>query len=226
MEQFSIPLGGSTLSIEVGKLAKQANGSAYVRYGDTVVLSTACSSKPREGIDFFPLTVDYREYTYAAGKIPGGFFKREGRPTEKEILTCRLTDRPIPPLFPKGWHNEVQVQTVVLSGDGENDPDSVSISGASAALMVSDIPWAGPLGAVGEPMEVERPLGEVWEEHGRDAREVGDELALGDRRLGVATREPRLGEVRQLQLLTADLPAPRRARVPAHRFRARSPAPA
>src|SRR5690348_11311708 len=102
MKQISIELGGKTLSFEVGRMAKQANGSAFVRYGDTAVLATACSAKPREGIDFFPLTVDYREYTYAAGKIPGGFFKREGRPTEKEILTSRLIDRPVRPMFAPG----------------------------------------------------------------------------------------------------------------------------
>ena len=114
MQQVSIPIGSSTLTIECGKVAKQANGSAYVRYGDTVVLATACCTKPREGIDFFPLTVDYREYTYAAGKIPGGFFKREGRPTEKEILTSRLIDRPIRPLFPEGFKDETQVIALVL----------------------------------------------------------------------------------------------------------------
>jgi len=111
-------------------------------------VAAVAATKAKEGQDFFPLTVDYREKAAAAGKFPGGYFKREGRPTEKEILTCRLTDRPIRPLFPKGWYNEVQIQTVVLSADGENDPDVLSIVGASAALMVSDIPWDGPLGAV------------------------------------------------------------------------------
>ncbi len=111
-------------------------------------MAAVAATKAKPGQDFFPLTVDYREKAAAAGKFPGGYFKREGRPTEKEILTCRLTDRPIRPLFPKGWYNEVQVQTVLLSADGENDPDILSIIGASAALMVSDIPWAGPLGAV------------------------------------------------------------------------------
>jgi polyribonucleotide nucleotidyltransferase len=120
-----------------------------VQLGETIVIVAAvAATKAKPGQDFFPLTVDYREKAAAAGKFPGGYFKREGRPTEKEILTCRLTDRPIRPLFPKGWYNEVQVQTVLLSADGENDPDILSIIGASAALMVSDIPWAGPLGAV------------------------------------------------------------------------------
>src|SRR6266852_4240416 len=144
-----VPVGDKELIIETGKLAKQADGAAVVTYGETVLIVTAvASNSARDELDFFPLTVDYREKAAAAGKFPGGYFKREGRPTEKEILTCRLTDRPIRPLFPKGWYNEVQVQTVVLSADGENDPDILSIIGASAALMVSDIPWAGPLGAL------------------------------------------------------------------------------
>ncbi len=148
MEQVSIPLGGNTLSIEVGKLAKQANGSAFVRYGDTVVLATACSTKPREGIDFFPLTVDYREYTYAAGKIPGGFFKREGRPTEKEILSSRLIDRPVRPMFPDGFHDETQVIAMVLSADTENNPDIIGLVAGAAALYLSDIPFPTPIAAV------------------------------------------------------------------------------
>ena len=143
------PLGDKQITIETGKLAKQADGAVTVQLGETIIIVAAvAATKAKEGQDFFPLTVDYREKAAAAGKFPGGYFKREGRPTEKEILTCRLTDRPIRPLFPKGWYNEVQVQTVVLSADGENDPDILSIIGASAALMVSDIPWDGPLGAV------------------------------------------------------------------------------
>jgi polyribonucleotide nucleotidyltransferase len=148
MQQVSIPLGSSTLTIECGKLAKQANGSAYVRYGDTVVLATSCATQPREGIDFFPLTVDYREYTYAAGKIPGGFFKREGRPTEKEILTSRLIDRPIRPLFPEGFRDETQVIALVLSADSDNNPDVVGLVAGAAALYLSDIPFYNPVGAV------------------------------------------------------------------------------
>ena len=148
MEQVSIPLGASTLTIETGKLAKQANGSAYVRYGDTVVLATACTANPREGIDFFPLTVDYREYNYAAGKIPGGFFKREGRPTEKEILTSRFIDRPVRPMFPAGFHDETQVIAMVLSADSDNNPDVVGLVAGAAALYLSDIPFYTPLAAV------------------------------------------------------------------------------
>ena len=148
MQQISIPLGSNTLTIEYGKLAKQANGSAYVRYGDTVVLAAACTTDPREGIDFFPLTVDYREYNYAAGKIPGGFFKREGRPTEKEILTSRLIDRPLRPLFPEGFNDETQVIAMVLSADSDNNPDVVGLVAGSAAVYLSDIPFYNPIAAV------------------------------------------------------------------------------
>ena len=148
-EKITALLGDKQITIESGKLAKQADGAVTVQLGETIVIVAAvAATKAKPGQDFFPLTVDYREKAAAAGKFPGGYFKREGRPTEKEILTCRLTDRPIRPLFPKGWYNEVQVQTVLLSADGENDPDILSIIGASAALTVSDIPWAGPLGAV------------------------------------------------------------------------------
>jgi polyribonucleotide nucleotidyltransferase len=140
---------GRKLSIEVGRLAKQASGSALVRYGDTVVLVTAVAAKEaREGIDFFPLTVDYQEKTFAAGKIPGGFFKREGRPSEKEVLTSRLIDRPLRPNFPEGFVAETQVIATVLSADRDNDPDTIALIGASAALQVSDIPFNGPLAAV------------------------------------------------------------------------------
>lgn len=145
----SANVGGAIIEIQAGKYAKQADGAVTVKLGETIVIVAAVAAiKAKPGQDFFPLTVDYREKAAAAGRFPGGYFKREGRPTEKEILTSRLTDRPIRPLFPKGWFNEVQVQTVLLSADGENDPDILSINGASAALVVSDIPWAGPLGAV------------------------------------------------------------------------------
>ncbi|HWY58849.1 MAG TPA: polyribonucleotide nucleotidyltransferase [Terriglobales bacterium] len=141
--------GGKSLSFETGKLAKQAHGSVVVRIGDSVVLATAVANPdPREGIDFFPLTVDYREYTYAGGRIPGGFIKREGRPSEREILTSRQIDRPIRPLFPDGFKCETQVIAFVLSADTENDPDVAGINGASAALTISDIPFNGPIGAV------------------------------------------------------------------------------
>ena len=148
-EKITAQVGDKQIIIETGKLAKQADGAVTVQLGDTIVVVAAvAATKAREGQEFFPLTVDYREKAAAAGKFPGGYFKREGRPTEKEILTCRLTDRPIRPLFPRGWYNEVQVQSILLSADGQNDPDMLALVGASAALMVSDIPWAGPLGAV------------------------------------------------------------------------------
>jgi polyribonucleotide nucleotidyltransferase len=141
--------GGKTISFETGHWAKQAHGSVVVRIGETVVLATACANaEPRVGIDFFPLTVDYREYTYAGGRIPGGFIKREGRMSEREILTSRQIDRPIRPLFPEGFRSETQVIAFVLSADTENDPDVAGINGASVALALSDIPFGGPVGAV------------------------------------------------------------------------------
>jgi polyribonucleotide nucleotidyltransferase len=141
-------IGGKTLSLETGAIAKQANGACVVRYGDTVVLATACYKEGNVIGDFMPLTVDYKEYTYAGGRIPGGFFKREGRPTEKEILTSRLIDRPLRPSFQKGYRQETQIIALVLSADGENDPDVLAINAASAALVVSEIPFHNPIGAV------------------------------------------------------------------------------
>ncbi len=140
-------IGGRTLRIETGKLAKQAAGAVLVTYGETVVLAAVVTGPPREGTDFFPLTVDYREKTYAAGKFPGGFFKRESRPTTKEILTMRMIDRPLRPMFPKGFLNEVLIQVMVLATDQQNDPDILSMIGASAALAVSSIPFEGPSAA-------------------------------------------------------------------------------
>ncbi len=141
MTTRELNIGQQILRFETGKLAKQASGSVIVRYGDSVVLVTACrAANPREGIDFLPLTVDYREYTYASGRIPGGFFKREGKPAEKEVLTSRVIDRPIRPLFPSGWRHETQIIALVLSADSENDTDVLAITGASAALAISEIP--------------------------------------------------------------------------------------
>src|SRR5438046_9429934 len=141
MTTRELTIGGKTLSFETGKLAKQAGGSVIVRYGDSVVLVTACrAASERQGIDFLPLTVDYREYTYASGRIPGGFFKREGKPAEKEVLTSRVIDRPIRPLFPSGWRYESQIIALVLSADQENDTDVLAVTGASTALALSDIP--------------------------------------------------------------------------------------
>lgn len=148
MEQFQMELAGRTLTIETGELAKQASGAALVRYGDTVVLVTATGSKEAKDIDFFPLTVDYEEKMYAVGRIPGGFVKREGRPPETAILHSRLIDRPIRPLFDKGCHNEVHVVATVLSVDQDNAPEICGMIGASAALAISDIPWAGPIAGV------------------------------------------------------------------------------
>jgi polyribonucleotide nucleotidyltransferase len=149
IQNISCTLGAGTITFETGKLAKLADGAVTVRLGDTLVIVTAVSAtKIKEGLDFFPLTVEYKEKAAAAGRFPGGYFKREGRPTEKEILTARMTDRPLRPLFPKGYFYETQIITLLLSADGENDSDILSINGASAALCVSDIPFAGPIGAV------------------------------------------------------------------------------
>jgi len=148
-ERVVAQIGDQSIIIESGKLAKQADGSVTVQLGETIVLVAAvAATKAKPGQEFFPLTVDYRERAAAAGRFPGGYFKREGRPSEKEILTSRIIDRPIRPLFPKGWFNEVQVQAILLSADGQNDSDILAANGASAALLVSDIPWAGPIGAV------------------------------------------------------------------------------
>ncbi|HXI85023.1 MAG TPA: polyribonucleotide nucleotidyltransferase, partial [Verrucomicrobiae bacterium] len=144
-----VPVGDKELIIETGKLAKQADGAAVVTYGETVLIVTAvASNSTRDELDFFPLTVDYREKAAAAGKFPGGYFKREGRPTEKEILTARMIDRPCRPLFPEGFYNDTQIMAILLSADVVNDPDMLAINGASAALAVSDIPWHGPIAAV------------------------------------------------------------------------------
>ncbi len=147
-QTFETQFGGRTLTIETGKLARLAGGSVTVRYGDTMVLGTANRSDPRPGLDFFPLTVEFEERMYAAGKIPGGFIKREARPSEAAILAARLTDRPIRPLFPEGYKDDIQLVITVLSTDQENDPDVLGTIAASAALTISEIPFNGPVGAV------------------------------------------------------------------------------
>src|SRR5215470_613779 len=147
-EQVSVEVGGRMLTFETGKMARQAHGAVVARYGDTVVLATACMDSKATEKDFLPLTVDYREYTYSAGKIPGGFFKREGRPTEKEILVSRQTDRPMRPLFPESWRNETQINSLVLSADSENDPDVIAVTAAAAAAYCSDLPFTTPIAAV------------------------------------------------------------------------------
>jgi polyribonucleotide nucleotidyltransferase len=145
----SIRLGNNELTIETGRVAKQADGAMVMRYGDTMLLVTAVSTNtPREGIDFFPLTVEYRESTYAAGRIPGNYFRREGRPNEKEVLTARLIDRPVRPLFPEGYKNETQIVATVISADEANDPDVIAITGASCAMFLSDIPFENPIAGV------------------------------------------------------------------------------
>ncbi|MEG0969744.1 MAG: polyribonucleotide nucleotidyltransferase, partial [Acidaminococcaceae bacterium] len=149
MHSYSMQLGGRTLTIEAGKIAKQANGSVLIKYGDTAVVVAVTGTKtPREGVDFFPLTVDFEEKMYAAGKIPGGFIKREGRPAETAILTSRLIDRPIRPMFPDGYHNDVQIVATVVSVDPDNAPDMPAMIGASCALSISDIPFEGPIAGV------------------------------------------------------------------------------
>ena len=148
-DQVTAKVGDKEITIGSGNITKQADGTVTVQMGETIVMTAVvAATKGRDGQDWFPLQVDYRERASACGVIPGNYFRREGRPSDKEILTCRLTDRPIRPLFNKGWFNECQVYGLLLSADGENEPDVLSILGASAALMVSDIPWAGPLGAV------------------------------------------------------------------------------
>src|SRR5271163_896574 len=146
--QVTVDVGGRPLILETGKIAKQANGAITARYGDTIVLTTACMATTMNDRDFLPLTVDYRENTYSAGKIPGGFFKREGRPSEKEVLTSRLIDRPMRPLFPESWRNETQVVAMVLSADSDNDPDVIAVTGASAAAYCSDLPFTTPIACV------------------------------------------------------------------------------
>src|SRR5258708_16728565 len=149
LHSVEVDLGGRVISIETGKMAKQANGAVIVRSGESVVLVTACTAEnPKVGASFFPLTVDYREYTYSAGRFPGGFIKREGRPSEKEILTSRMIDRPIRPLFPEGFSNETQVIGMVLSADPDRDPSTLAMVGASAALAISEIPFHHILAAV------------------------------------------------------------------------------
>jgi polyribonucleotide nucleotidyltransferase len=169
--RVSKTIGSADLTIETGKLAKLADGAVTVRTGDTIILVTAVSATSvKEGQDFFPLTVDYREKAASVGKFPGGYFKREGRPSEKEILTARMTDRPLRPLFPKNYFYDTQIISILLSADGENDPDMLSINGASAALAVSDIPYAGPIGAV----RVGRVNGEFVANPTHTQRELSD----------------------------------------------------
>src|SRR5206468_10236209 len=147
-EKITAQVGDKQITLETGRIAKQADGAVTVQLGETIIVTAAVGAiKAKEGQDFFPLTVDYRERASAAGKFPGGYFKREGRPTEQEILTCRLIDRPSRPLFPKGWRFETQLIATVLSYDKENPSDVLAMTGAAAALHISNIPWAGPYAA-------------------------------------------------------------------------------
>src|SRR5215831_7042624 len=166
-----IDLGTRKLTLETGKIAKQANGAVLVRSGDAVVLVTACmADQPKANAGFFPLTVDYREYTYAAGKIPGGFIKREGRPSEKEVLTSRLIDRPVRPLFPEGFLHETQIIAMVLSADPENDPNSLAIAGAAAALAISDIPFPYVMAGVRVGMKDGQYIANATYTEGRESK--------------------------------------------------------
>src|ERR1035441_10145297 len=166
-----VDLGGRKLTFETGKMAKQANGAVVVRSGDSVVLVTACmAEQAKPGAGFFPLTVDYREYTYSAGKFPGGFIKREGRMSEKETLTCRLIDRPVRPLFPERFLNETQIICMVLSADPEQDPNSLAICGAGAALAISDLPFDHVLGGVRVGMKDGQYLANPSYTEGRESK--------------------------------------------------------
>src|SRR5580700_9879796 len=166
-----IDLGGRIITLETGKMAKQANGAVVVRSGDAVVLVSACmAQEPKPGAGFFPLTVDYREFTYSAGKIPGGFIKREGRPSEKEVLTSRLIDRPIRPLFPEGFLYETQIIAMVISADPEQDPNSLAIAGTAAALAISDIPFPYVLGGVRVSMKDGKYIANASYTEGRESK--------------------------------------------------------
>jgi polyribonucleotide nucleotidyltransferase len=200
MEKVEFPLGGKTMSIETGRLAKQAHGAVVVQYGGAAVLVTATSSKPREGIDFFPLTVDYVEKTFAAGKIPGGFFKREGRLSEKEILTSRFTDRALRPLFPEGYRDETQIHATVISADDEHDPDMLGMVGASAAICVSDIPFPGPIGAV----RVARVDGELVANPSHEQNDAADlSIIVAARRGAIIMVEGGANQVPEAEILAA-----------------------
>jgi polyribonucleotide nucleotidyltransferase len=200
IERREIQLGETTLVLETGRVARQADGACVARIGDTMVLATACMA--REGLprDFLPLTVDYREYTYAAGRIPGGFFKREGRPTEKEIITSRLIDRPLRPLFPDGYYNETQIIAFVLSADGENDPDILALNAASTALALSTIPFYNPIGAV----RIGMIDGELIVNPTNSQRNVSDlDLVVAGTRDAVVMVEAAANQLSEQQMLDA-----------------------
>ncbi len=201
MHTRELQIGSQTLSLETGKLAKQADGSVVVRYGDSVVLVTACrSANARENIDFLPLTVDYREYAYASGRIPGGFFKREGKMADKEVLTSRMIDRPIRPLFPSGWRHETQIIALVLSADKENDPDVLAITGASAALALSEIPFHSTIAGVRVGLvDGEYVINPTYEQRKRSAVDI----ILAGSKDGLVMVEAGAREVPEAQVATA-----------------------
>ena len=195
-----LEVGGRPLRIETGKLAKQAAGAAVVRYGDTVVLVAVTTAQPREGIDFFPLTVDYVEKYSAAGKIPGGFFKREARLSDREILVCRFIDRAIRPLFADGYRDETQVHATVLAADGENPADIPAFIGASAALAISDVPFLGPIAAV----RLGRVDGELIVNPTTAQREQGQlDLVVAGSRAALVMVEGAAKELPEAEILTA-----------------------
>ena len=162
MNRIETEFAGRKLIVETGRLAKQASGSCYLQYGETAVIAAVTVSSKQSSLPFFPLTVEYREKTYAAGKIPGGFLKREGRPADKEILAARVVDRSIRPLFPEGFKNEVQVFVTVVSADQQNDADVLGVVAASAALAASPVPWAGPVAAVDPPEVLPSAAAFTW----------------------------------------------------------------
>src|ERR1035441_1724183 len=199
-----VDLGGRKITLETGKMAKQAGGAVVVRSGDAVVLVTACmADQPKVGAGFFPLTVDYREYTYSAGKIPGGFIKREGRPSEKEVLTSRLIDRPIRPLFPEGFLYETQIIAMVLSADPEQDPNSLAIAGTAAALAISEIPFPYVLGGVRVSMKDGKYIANATYTEGRESKL---NIVVAGTEEGIVMVEARAeeGEVREAVKLRAD----------------------
>lgn len=200
---FKTAVGGRLLQLEIGKVCEQANGQVMVKYGDTVVNVTACASKePKPDIDFFPLSVDFEERMYSVGKIPGGFIKREGRPSEHAILTSRLIDRPIRPLFPKGYYNDVVVVATVMSVDPDCSPEVCGMIGSSVALATSDIPWDGPTGSV----KVGRVDGQLVINPTLEQREVSDmDMTVSGTKDAIMMVEAGANEVPEMEMLDAIL---------------------
>ena len=198
---FKTALGGRLMQVEIGKFAEQANGAALVRYGDSAVLVTACASdEPRPDADFFPLSCDYEERMYAGGKIPGGFIRREGRPSEKAVLSSRLMDRPLRPLFPKGFFNDVEVEALVMAVDPDCETDIMAMIGSSIALAISDIPWDGPTGSV----RVGRVDGQLIINPTQEQREQSDiNLTVAGTKEAIMMVEAGAKEVPEMEMLDA-----------------------